>query len=266
MNFSDYYTNMNISYYCGSFITCGDWWGERDASCVYSKIYYIVGGECEIIIEGHPYHGSCGDLFIIPAGVRHSYRHINQNYVTKYWFHFNLDVGGRSFFDAVKLPCFSRIGKQTELISLFQAVLDSQNDSTLSGQLLLKADLLRLLSYCIKTLHADEVICGDTKLDQVLSFMQEHLRMPMNLSMLAGMAHLHPNYFVRLFKEKTGLSPMKYLAQRRMEYAKSALENTDLPISAIMEETGFQDVSHFSKTFKRYSGHAPNIYRKLYHK
>ena len=81
---------------------------------------------------------------------------------------------------------------------------------------------------------------------------------------LAAVAGMHPNYFIRLFKEKTGTTPAKHITIQRIERAKTLLETTDLPISDIMHSLGFDDISHFSKLFKRYAGYSPRYYREYY--
>ena len=64
------------------------------------------------------------------------------------------------------------------------------------------------------------------------------------------------------FKEKTGYTPIKYLAIRKIDEAKRLLETTDLPISEVMERVGYEDASYFSKLFKKLVGYSPKSFRE----
>ena len=67
---------------------------------------------------------------------------------------------------------------------------------------------------------------------------------------------------VRTFKEKTGLTPSKYVRTIKMEKAKRLVEETDLSVLEIMSKVGFDDASHFSKLFKSHYGTSPQKWRK----
>jgi glyoxylate utilization-related uncharacterized protein len=66
--------NLGVTYYIGGFTSCGSWWGSEDAVCRYSKLYFPVSGEMEIEIDGKIYKGKPGELYLIPEGLRHSFR------------------------------------------------------------------------------------------------------------------------------------------------------------------------------------------------
>ena len=58
-----------------------------------------------------------------------------------------------------------------------------------------------------------------------------------------------------------GVSPIHYINSLRLNKAKKMLEETNTPISQIMEAIGFYDSAYFSKTFKEYYGCSPKEYR-----
>ena len=59
-----------------------------------------------------------------------------------------------------------------------------------------------------------------------------------------------------------GVSPIRYLIDRKIEISKKLLENEGLKISEIAEALSFSDARHFSKTFFRREGMLPSEYRK----
>lgn len=71
---------------------------------------------------------------------------------------------------------------------------------------------------------------------------------------------------IRRFKAATGESPLAYLQTVRIEVAKKILENSVQTISEITQQVGYEDVSSFSKMFKRRVGLSPREYRGRFSK
>jgi AraC family L-rhamnose operon transcriptional activator RhaR len=71
---------------------------------------------------------------------------------------------------------------------------------------------------------------------------------------------LDPAYLSRLFKQHTGLPPMRYLAQRRVEHAASLLRS-DLSIQQVAALAGWPEPSYFARRFKAATGLTPSAYR-----
>lgn len=263
----DQLSNLYLNFYYGSRIRLDNRWGEKNVVCSYSKVYYILSGTCEFVFEGKPYRAGTGDFLLIPAGTRHSFYHFDENFIEKYWFHFDMEAGGRSLFEGVRAPYVHHFGIKKEIISLFQSILSSAAKNTLDAQLLLNAKMLEMLSLYFKATRTDLFLLqdsGDPVLERVLAYIAEHLDQTITVGQLAELAHFHPNYFVRFFKERMGVPPVKYINNVKTEHAKSLLENTALPIKEIMAKVGFTDYSHFSKFFKTYCGYSPTAFRNFY--
>lgn len=70
--------------------------------------------------------------------------------------------------------------------------------------------------------------------------------------------------FRKLFKEQIGISPGKYLIQKRMDYAKTCLIEKNRSIKEISLELGFPDAYTFSKQFRNIVGLSPSEFRRNY--
>jgi AraC-like DNA-binding protein len=81
------------------------------------------------------------------------------------------------------------------------------------------------------------------------------------LEVMAKLANLSVSYFVRAFKQSTGLTPHDYLMRRRVQLTIQLLSQTDLALSEIAHVAGFADQSHFAKRFRQYVGMSPRDYR-----
>ena len=105
-------------------------------------------------------------------------------------------------------------------------------------------------------------VLAKPKLRAVLEYIHEHLDAELCLDRLAGLAHLSPYHFARLFKNSTGLPPHQYVIARRIERAKELLrERERLPLAEVAAEVGFACQSHFTRHFKRLVGVTPKRFR-----
>lgn len=96
---------------------------------------------------------------------------------------------------------------------------------------------------------------------QVLQFINHNYMKDISTSDISKHLNLNQNYISQLFKKETGSTYTKYLTQLRIEKAKQLLQQTDLSLSDICAEIGYNDYFYFLKTFKKYEGMSPSTYR-----
>ncbi|MGG7096501.1 AraC family transcriptional regulator [Clostridium sardiniense] len=99
---------------------------------------------------------------------------------------------------------------------------------------------------------------------KVLSIIENEYSNPISLEDLSRAAGMTPKYFCRFFHEMTNKTPIEYLNYYRIESASEQLITTDLPVTEIAFNCGFNDVSYFIKTFKKYKNVTPKKYLKAY--
>ena len=73
------------------------------------------------------------------------------------------------------------------------------------------------------------------------------------------------SYFMKLFKEFTGMSFNAYLVDYRLELAARQLSETGLKVIDIAENCGFRNHSYFTRAFRQKYGRTPVEYRKAAH-
>ncbi|MDP3737609.1 MAG: AraC family transcriptional regulator [Hyphomonadaceae bacterium] len=78
------------------------------------------------------------------------------------------------------------------------------------------------------------------------------------LARVSGVSEAH---FARSFKEAFGVPPHRYLLTRRIERAKALLRDTDLPITEIAFQTGWESLGTFGRTFRDVTGESPGDLR-----
>jgi AraC family transcriptional regulator len=99
----------------------------------------------------------------------------------------------------------------------------------------------------------------------VLEHIEEHLVHEISLSMLARVAQLSPYHFLRAFKESFGVTPHRYLVQKRIERAKELIADHNLSLLQIAIELGFAEASSFSLAFRKMAHMTPSAYRRSLH-
>lgn len=92
-------------------------------------------------------------------------------------------------------------------------------------------------------------------------FIEAHAAEDLSLGKVAGAVNTSRNYFSEKFKQATGMNYVKYVARTRFEKAAALLREADLRVSEIAFATGFQSLSQFNRTFKKFAGKSPTEYR-----
>lgn len=88
----------------------------------------------------------------------------------------------------------------------------------------------------------------------------------LNVEAIARQCGYSSYYFSRMFKELTGITPIDYLRQVRIEQAKQLLAERDMKIAEIASRTGYNNISNFYTNFKKIVGMTPTEYREFVQK
>jgi transcriptional regulator GlxA family with amidase domain len=78
---------------------------------------------------------------------------------------------------------------------------------------------------------------------------------------LARVSGVSAAHFARSFKDAFGVPPHRYLLTRRIERATALLRDTDLPITDIAFQTGWNSLGTFGRTFRDVTGESPGEFR-----
>lgn len=101
-------------------------------------------------------------------------------------------------------------------------------------------------------------------LHKVLQHIDQHFRESVDQKDLAQRCGMTPFRFSRLFKDVVGVGFMEYILNKRMDFAKELLDNSQMPITSIGYEAGFKDPSYFARAFKQSCGCTPSEYRQAH--
>lgn len=103
------------------------------------------------------------------------------------------------------------------------------------------------------------------RLTPVVDWMEQHMAHNIGLQEISDYSGIGINGLHELFQQAFDMSPYSYLIQLRLRQAKRILlEQPQLALREVAEQTGFNDVSHFVATFRKKEGVTPGKYRQLY--
>lgn len=101
------------------------------------------------------------------------------------------------------------------------------------------------------------------RLKRVLDFIDASLETEIRLNDLAAEACLSPFHFSRLFRKATGLSPHRYVTDRRVHLARGQLAGDKASLVEIGLDCGFGSQANFTRVFRKSTGLTPGQYRDL---
>lgn len=152
------------------------------------------------------------------------------------------------------------------LIRLMQQEADNHQSGAKS---LMDALVTVLFIYILRHgLQANLLHCGlfaglqDKRLGKVLEQLFNAPQQAWNMDTLAALAAMSRANFMRVFQQKIGMAPGKFLTQLRLQEAALLLNKTQKNILSVALEVGYQSEAHFSKAFKALYGMTPSQYRK----
>jgi len=126
------------------------------------------------------------------------------------------------------------------------------------------AVLLENRFYIENSGNTSDVVSKITQLKPVLEYVEIHYSEQITLDELAKIVNMNPKYFCRFFHSITQQTPMNYVNYYRIEQATNLLNSTNLSVTEVGLECGFNDTGHFVKSFKKRKGITPKQYQKRF--
>jgi transcriptional regulator GlxA family with amidase domain len=104
----------------------------------------------------------------------------------------------------------------------------------------------------------------DTRLQDLLAWMQDHLDAPLGLDALAARVAMSRRNFTRQFQKVTGTTVLKWITHQRVARASRLLETTDRPVEAVAADAGFGSALSLRQHFAATHGVSPLAYRRQF--
>ena len=240
----------------------------------FYEIFFFLSGDVSYIIEGSTYQLRPGDILLtnnedihkpeVRAGKPY------ERYVI--WIHPDaiqsfhklgddltacfLDADGRRF----KL-IRPDSGTVTYLKNLCEKIILTRKDNGFAKETLAYLYLCELLVYLNRAYFAlpDSIwedVSENSSVNQVVSYINEHLSEELSLDRLANHFYVSKSYLSHKFKEYTGMTLYQFIIKKRLVVARNMLRE-GIPVTTVCLQCGFNDYSNFLKQFKREFGRSP---------
>jgi len=109
-----------------------------------------------------------------------------------------------------------------------------------------------------------ELMSSNNALAAVIEFIKNNLTNKINFDKLADRACMSRSSFFKKFKETMGETPSQFILRERIELAKQKLKFSNNNVTEVCFISGFENLSHFIKAFKRETGVTPKFYQESF--
>ena len=241
------------------------------------EIIYVKSGFLTVSISGENYIGKTGDAFVVSPGNLHfmGSQTGNVDYFTflfplKY-ISFRTDdilddklleplnsghlIINPEIEDTVKEQC-------EQLVEIYGAKKE-ESQSKITAQIKTKIILLQFILELWKRgfIVENDTSGKNTVEKEMVSYIQQNFTGKILLKEFGEQFHLSEKYISRYFKEHFHITISQYVTYLRLEHAKHLLQDTDIPVTEVAMQSGYQNVSYFIRSFKKMYGMSPLKYR-----
>ncbi|MDO4743786.1 MAG: AraC family transcriptional regulator [Clostridia bacterium] len=226
----------------------------------FFEIEYIIEGSGEYCIDGITYQIRPGMIFFMTPINFHELKNVSAEIINIMFSHdFStpdalFPISGHGIEHAVKFNQTDAVFIETLLTELCHA---AKEKDTVYTSALLSSLLFKLGRTAKKNFSA-----GLTYVQTVMLYLQNNFRSRITLSEAAASVGLSPSYLSGIFSKEAGIGFKEYLNTLRFEYAKKLLLFSDMSVSEICFDSGFDDYANFLRSFKQRYGISPGQFKK----
>jgi AraC-like DNA-binding protein len=231
----------------------------------YYQIYYVTENRGEFIINGKPFLLEENMLIFAHPGVKHGIKPISGENAMK-----DLEIKFVILNDDLitelhNIPHVYRGNAELQklLYQVFNEGMEKDihyNKVTIHLFSIFLYKLIR--QYKNFDNNVEDISFRQKPTTKIKEYLNLHYQEDITLDRLAEVIGYTKNYLCRIFRENTGITINEYLSSVRINKAADILASTDMEVSEVSKATGFTNVFHFIKKFKKIIGIPPGGYRK----
>ena len=238
-----------------------DYYIERIKSSV-TCFGYVLDGGIHLKVNDIEYYPVKGDLFIMEENKDHFMYAPPDGRCEFIWFQLygNLYRQIMENYGVTDLHHVPGIDLKNEFSAFLDAARSNENRVAVFDRCaVIFLDLVQKLSRHIDKKVKNATPAGALKYE--IDYITDY---SISFDELISRVHISKSHAIRCFKAAYGITPYKYLMQKKMQYASNLLRASTMSISEITARIGCCDEKYFSVIFKRTTGYPPLKYRNLY--
>ncbi len=256
---------------------------EVEHSHDFCELIVVTRGKSMHMLEGNEFPVTAGDVFLLQGHQQHHF--FDRENLDLINIMYDPEKIGLPESDLRRMPGYcalflleptyrrqhnfaSRLHlKRVPLAHVEQLAEEMENecDNDAPGrEVALRAKLLELMVYLSRAYTSTDTTEAHAllRVGNVIGALENDFSKDWKLEELQNIAHMSRSNLMRVFRKATGQTPIEYLVRLRIQRAMELLRNTDLNITEIALETGFNDSNYFTRQFKRINGSAPTAFRR----
>jgi AraC-like DNA-binding protein/quercetin dioxygenase-like cupin family protein len=256
----------------------GEWWRNYVHVHSFFEICYAFAGRGQFLICGEIHEVKAGDVFVAKPDEPHEIIADKKDSLGIYFWSYTLvppakrqtgtheiDTLLRAFLETKRRvnPGMMQIEKTLELLTDEVVKREAGYSQVIQG---LVTKLLLDTARAVTNVHLPSAQSsrspGDAAVDLMVRYLHDNYDRSVSVQDVAAQVHLSERHARRLFLEATGKTMKEYLTSLRLDVAKQRLLGEDVSISEIAYAVGFNDVRHFSTTFRSVVGVTPSGFRE----
>ena len=248
------------------------------------RLFYVMSGKGGIEIGGVKYPLSAGSLVLFQSGTEYRWDvgdmklcivNFDYTFVAESITKSSSPIASKDFnnsgfapiYEFLDINCLNNhivlngafsVGEKIKELTIENSIKDAFSKEYTSS--LLKNIILNIARIASETTNTKTK--NDAALAKgVIEYIQNHLTENINNEDIANYMNFNISYLNRVFKKYTKMTIHAFLLERRLELAMEKLKTETISVSEIALSSGFTDIPHFTKIFKKYVGKTPSEYR-----
>lgn len=246
-------------------------WGIRAHKHEYYHLFYFLSGDSDFIVGKQHYTVHKGACFIVPPETTHELQKTTGELVSAYEVKFSVS-------DSACAQSLREYGPAYEgtptLEKLIQFIVESGVSHVPDVADATEAALYTVITYFTRIFFGRSQTVKDSQLIDtagfseltisIIIYIESNYAKQVNLDIIAENTGYNKNYICSAFKKDTGVTIIDYLNFVRIRQAIVYFSYSEMDISLTSARVGFANVSHFNRTFKKFTGISPSAYKKLF--
>jgi AraC family transcriptional regulator len=246
--------------WCGHYYCTSRYIMERD-TYPYLLVMYIQKGKMYLRYRGEEKTAQEGDVVLLDCRESHCYR--AEDGLEFYYLHYDGSNSHELTQFIIQRNGWLIKKKDNRLVKeKIGRLLDGYGSGRTDPPMTISLRIYEILEVLMASESADNSMTA--LIGRSITYIREHVGDNISLSDLAEEVNLSVYYYSHCFKAVTGVSPMDYVINTRIERAKVLLIRTDLPVSEIAYRVGYASSGSLINLFNKHEGMSPNKFRKTY--
>lgn len=276
------YVDTSITFFSSHLQTVPQNWQTYLDSHLAFELLLVLDGEQETLMNQFTYLLKKGDILLIPPGNFHQNKCVSLEGMTYFTAHFDIDDPFLRYM--MMKNCNLIYQSDSEIYNEIREVIDkwimlykNKEEYSLTDKLTIMEQLIHLFStftkieeqkeekdYSVQALKTARIIADliQSNFNAYYLHPNEVTKEIIQIKNIYKKANVSMSYGLEVFRKVYHLSPKEYLNGIKLKEAKRLLQHPDTSLENISYRLGYENLSHFSRQFKKWTGETPNQFRR----